>query len=61
MTDQEGPLTFYPTYKRNSKGEGYVNKKEQPPSWTDRILFKDNKGLNVHTEHYLCIENLLGR
>ena len=38
-----------------------MNKKEQPPSWTDRILFKDNKGLNVHTEHYLCIENLLGR
>jgi len=44
---QELPIDFMPTYKRHHRQNGgvdggYTNKKEQCPSFTDRILFKNN-------------------
>lgn len=40
---QEYPITFLPTYKCDPKVAGqYLNKKNQSPSYTDRILEKAN-------------------
>jgi hypothetical protein len=39
----EPEITFMPTYKRaDLENDTYVNKKDQCPSYTDRILFKNN-------------------
>ena len=39
----EEPINFHPTYKLDSVSNGiYINKKDQCPSFTDRILFKSN-------------------
>jgi hypothetical protein len=35
---KEMPITFAPTYRMLRDREGYSNKKNQSPSWTDRIL-----------------------
>jgi hypothetical protein len=43
----EFDIKFMPTYKRNKYEEGYYNKKNQAPSYTDRILFKNNIGRNI--------------
>lgn len=40
---EEMKINFMPTYKRDSdNNENYVNKKDQCPSFTDRIPFKNN-------------------
>ena len=38
----EHTIEFKPTYKRDSKENKYINKKNQAPSYCDRILFKNN-------------------
>ena len=39
----EHPISFMPTYKRDANSNYiYINKKNQCPSFTDRILFKSN-------------------
>lgn len=39
----EEPIDFMPTYKCDSLSNGiYINKKNQCPSFTDRVLFKSN-------------------
>ncbi len=39
----EEPINFMPTYKRDEMSNGvYINKKDQCPSYTDRILLKVN-------------------
>ena len=39
----EGPLHFRPTYKFNDSSDDYdTSKKRRIPSWTDRIIFKDD-------------------
>lgn len=55
---KEGEIKFQPTYKLN-KGK-YA--KNRTPSWTDRILFKDNQGIltqktyssvpNTYSDHF---------
>ncbi len=39
---EEGAITFMPTYKRREDSNEYKNKNDQCPSYTDRILFKNN-------------------
>ena len=43
----EQEITFKPTYKRNKHEPGYFNKKNQAPSYTDRILFRNNSTLDI--------------
>ena len=38
----EYDITFVPTYKKNKFEDGYFNKKNQAPSYTDRVLLKNN-------------------
>ena len=51
---------FNPTYKREHNEEGYLNKKEQPPSWTDRILIKNNWNSKLRIIQYSCLEDFYG-
>ena len=46
---QESELNFPPTYKFVSNTNEYV--KDRVPSWTDRILFKINKGIVSNVDH----------
>lgn len=39
---QEFDIDFMPSYKRNRTDNGYFNKKNQAPSYTDRILIRNN-------------------
>ena len=40
---EEGQIAWSPTYKLSSTKENeYLNKKNQAPSFTDRILFRNN-------------------
>ena len=51
----EGDITFKPTYRMEYGKQGcYNNKRNQSPSWTDRILWKMNPGESalVHLQHY---------
>ena len=58
----EAPIEFMPTYKRSKDGEGYANKKDQCPSYTDRILYRVNSKNQVETQilDYRSIEKIYG-
>ena len=45
----ESEIKFRPTYRRIKNGDEFSNKKEQSPSYTDRILFRNSKS------HYLVV------
>ena len=38
----EGPLNFRPTYKYKKGTDEYDSSKKHIPSWTDRILYKED-------------------
>ena len=56
----EGKKVFNPTYKREHKSDGYINKKEQPPSWTDRILIKNAWNNKLRIIQYSWLEDFYG-
>ncbi len=41
---EEADINFLPSYKRNRFDNDYFNKKNQAPSYTDRIIMKNNTG-----------------
>ena len=49
-----------PTYKRNIDDNSYKNKKNQAPSYCDRILFKNNTVYPYTINIYSCLDNLFG-
>jgi hypothetical protein len=58
----EAPISFKPTYKcSDSSNEcaDYINKKEQCPSYTDRILFKNNTSCEWKFNNYTSIPHVL--
>lgn len=56
----EPKITFLPTYKRNMDDNQYKNKKDQAPSYCDRILFKNNTVFGFHVNLYKCIDDIFG-
>ena len=56
----EDPITFMPTYKRQTELNEFKNKNEQCPSYTDRILFKNNTNCRAEVLQYGCHENYWG-
>jgi hypothetical protein len=58
----EEPITFMPTYKRDDKSNAvYINKKDQCPSYTDRILVKNNdRRCEITYNQYDCREEIFG-
>lgn len=50
-----------PTYKRDENdNSSYVNKKDQCPSYTDRVLFRNNTKCSVHFHEYISIDQQFG-
>ena len=56
----EEPIAFMPTYKRRDDCNDFKNKNEQCPSYTDRILFKNNTNCHTQTYEYGCHEDYWG-
>ena len=57
---EEQPIDFLPTYKMSNKEELYVNKKDQAPSYCDRILFKNNLPVNWTSDFYRSLPHIHG-
>lgn len=52
----EHSITFPPTYKFDLNSDEYdSSKKARTPSWTDRILFKNNSELAWECLHYSSV------
>ena len=43
----EPKISFFPSYKMAFTEGLYIDKKNQSPSYTDRVLFKNNSNLEV--------------
>jgi hypothetical protein len=56
----EYDINFLPSYKRNKNESGYFNKKSQAPSYTDRILLKNNTTNEIILNSYKCLDNVFG-
>lgn len=56
----EFDINFPPTYKRNKFEPGYFNKKNQAPSYTDRVLFKNNSSTKVQLNSYRSLDHVYG-
>jgi hypothetical protein len=56
---QEPEINFLPTYRRTKGCDEYNNKKDQSPSWCDRILVKTNRHLDMH--YYDAVKSLRHR
>eukprot|EP01029_Cantina_marsupialis_P023527 TRINITY_DN5895_c0_g3_i1.p1 TRINITY_DN5895_c0_g3~~TRINITY_DN5895_c0_g3_i1.p1 ORF type:complete len:1899 (+),score=565.67 TRINITY_DN5895_c0_g3_i1:99-5795(+) len=58
---QEGSIDFAPTYRMIKNGHGYSNKKNQNPSYTDRILWRSLPGFksNVRQLSYNSAPQIL--
>lgn len=57
---KEYDINFKPSYKRNKNEPGYFNKKSQAPSYTDRILLKNNTTNEIILNSYRCLDNVYG-
>ena len=44
---EEAKIDFYPSYKMKKAKFEYVNKKNQAPSYCDRVLYKNNSCLPI--------------
>ena len=53
-------VEFLPTYKMEFNKAVYKEKKNQAPSYTDRILFKNNSNFKFCDDYYRCLHNVYG-
>ena len=44
----------------SSEVDQYINKKDQAPSYTDRVLYKNNSSLTIQENSYKCLHNVHG-
>ena len=56
----EPTIDFLPSYKMSSEIDTYINKKNQAPSYTDRVLYKNNSSNVVEQNYYKCLHNVFG-
>lgn len=56
----EPKISFRPSYKLEFRDDRYKEKKNQAPSYTDRVLFKNNSSLDVTMDHYTCLHGVYG-
>ena len=56
----EAQVKFMPTYKRMKTHNDYKNKNDQCPSYTDRIMFKNNSSCPSLITEYNCKDDYLG-
>ena len=56
----EQPITFLPTYKMEKNKPVYINKKDQAPSFCDRIMFKNNMPSAYTGDFYRALHDMYG-
>ena len=56
----EAQVKFMPTYKRMKTHNDYKNKNDQCPSYTDRIMFKNNTSCPSLITEYNCKDDYFG-
>ena len=56
----EQPIDFLPTYKMSTDKTHYVNKKDQAPSYCDRVMFKSNMPSDWSADFYKCAHDMHG-
>ena len=56
----EPKIDFLPTYKLKADKLQYVNKKDQAPSYCDKVLFKNNSSLEVVDDFYVGRHDIFG-
>ena len=56
----EPPIDFLPTYKLAKNELTYIDKKDQAPSYCDRVLYKNNSNLAIETQSYRCLHDIHG-
>lgn len=56
----EGEIRFLPTYKRSKVDDSFFNKKDQAPSYTDRVIYKNNTVTPINTHNYTSLEDVYG-
>lgn len=58
---QEHPIDFLPSYKlSNYERQVYVNKKDQAPSYCDRVLYRNNSTQETSVDFYRCLHDFFG-
>ena len=57
---KEPAINFLPSYKMDKKKPIYVDKKDQAPSYCDRIIYKNNSELKIEEEKYDCLHQVTG-
>ena len=58
---QEHPIDFLPSYKlSNYERQVYVNKKDQAPSYCDRVLYKNNMAIKAKPLSYESLDECYG-
>lgn len=57
----EGGLNFRPTYRRIRNDDTWSNKKNQSPSWCDRVLFRTKPNTYLELLEYGSREQQYGR
>lgn len=56
----EPEITFLPGYKLSFTKTEYLDKKNQAPSYCDRILFRNNSCLKAKVNSYRCLHEVTG-
>ena len=57
---QEAPISFLPSYKLAKEQLFYVDKKDQAPSYCDRVIYKNNTSLEIVVDDYECKHQVHG-
>jgi hypothetical protein len=56
----EALIDFVPTYRRVKHDDSFSNKREQSPSYCDRILLRHNENYNCEVLHYFSKDKQYG-
>ena len=57
---QEAPITFFPSYKLMKSQLVYIDKKDQAPTYCDRVIYKNNTCLDIQVDEYSCHHEVYG-
>ena len=57
---KETDISFLPSYKLSKKELLYVDKKDQAPSYCDRVLYKNNSSMKIKELSYDCMHEVYG-
>ena len=57
---QEPKIEHLPSYKMDKKKDIYIDKKDQAPSYCDRIIYRNNSELKIEEELYDCMHSVKG-